>query len=254
MASDEFPVAEIQASVSGMSTTVQLSGTSSEAVYPAAMGVKPSMSVDLAKVGDVCRGFLPVSADVTWTLDTSGGTTSADNVIPHLGLAKAKDASGNYTSPFLRALTARKFTGWTVTEHLKQIAIHPGILSSPCIVWQWTPLVTLPGYEGLYAIKLDPTPANTWTHAVIDVGFWLSNLPGSSPCTRAVSLRTQTGQSILLTPSTYVDYVDTRGPKVPLGPDVCVLGVSCLAWDSACAFDLANSRFGLSTLFISNIG
>lgn len=259
---DFLPVTQVMGSIAGVNARVQLSGTSSTLVYPAAMvpaGKYPAVSLllDQVNASDVCNDRLAKDvasmSSQTWTLATADVQTSTTDSILHLGVGRGMREAGTYKSPFLEALRGAGYSAWTVAEHLKQVTIFPGVLSVPCTVWSWTPLVTLAGYDDLYVIELDATATNPWKYAVLDIGFWLSNMPGSDPCTRSIGLRTKSGQSILLTPSTYVDFVDERGPKVPLSTEVCVLGISCLAWDSACAFDLANNRFGLSTLYLGNV-
>jgi hypothetical protein len=198
----------------------------------------------------LCNTFVPADIkSMPWGISTEGAIVTADTV--SIGVGRAK--SGNkYKSAFLQELSARGFTGWAFTNRLNVCAVYAGIPYGECSNWGWTPFVTSATAPNLYVIALTPAASEPWTHAVIDVGRWLSVFPGSANNGRSLLLRTSSKISVPVMSATYVSTLKETEAAL-LQPGWCLLGASAVAYQSGCAFDLDGNRFGLSTLAVGNI-
>jgi len=199
-------------------------------------------------VGKLCNTFTPKDIKKkAWALVSKNAVVQPGISTTVLGLGPQKDTStGKYVSPFLKELVKQGFTSWTFTNRLNLMAIYCGVPEGACLSWCWEPFV-LPE-QSLYIIKLEPTKNEPWTHAVINVGRWMSNFPGWVEDSRPLLLRTSAHCSITVVPESY-----TTLKNHDLQEGWCELGVSAVAYQSACAFDLGGNRFGLSTVAIGNI-
>ena len=193
----------------------------------------------------VCDGLQTVAVRPGSPFVFSPADMVLDKNVSHetvLGLARARAADGQYVSPFLRDLVRRHYGGsWCMSERLKTVTLYAGVVNAPCFTWVWTPL--LPGE--LYAIALQPGSAAPWTTAVLDVGRWVSILPGAAP-QEVIQLQTSTWNPLLVT---VFDTTAVPGSN----SSTCILGLSALAWNSICCFDVSNSRFGLVNAQVGNV-
>jgi hypothetical protein len=207
-------------------------------------------------VARFCNTFTPADVEpAPWGLSTEGAVV-AGSTGSTLGLGRARGGSrvgggggvggDSYVSPFLATLAARGYGGWTFTNRLNLCAVYAGCPSAACVAWNWTPF--LASEPELYVIALAPTAREPWTAAVIDVGRWLSVFPGAGHQGGALLLRTASRVSVPISPGTYVT---TTTPALKAG--WCLLGASAVAYQSACTFDLAGNRLGLSALAVGNI-
>jgi len=195
----------------------------------------------------LCNTFLP--SDITpkpWALRSRNANASSAISVTTLGLAPVRGTDGKFTSPFLSELYRQGYTAWTFTNRKNLMACYAGIPAAPCLTWRWTPFAK--PETGLYVVALIPTAKQPWKWAVIDVGRWLSILPGKASSTDMVLLTTSSKCSVQVTPGAY-----TVGLLPGRDDTWCLLGVSAVSFQSACTFDLKSNRFGLSVAEIGNI-
>jgi hypothetical protein len=250
---DDIPVVQINGSWLYAGTDafpVVLSGVSSSLKVMTGLPVGRSLFLlgGLLTYTKLCNTFTPKDIDSKpWAL-----TTKAAEIVPGLkqvtiGLAPGKNAAtGKYTSPFLQTLIKEGYTSWTFTNRANLMALYVGTPAASCLNWCWVPLDT--AYPEKYVINLKPTQNEFWTHAVIDVGRWLSVMPGGSPDRLPLLLQTGSNCPLAISSEAYVVTADSDLPT-----NWCILGVSAVAFQSACTFDLAGGRVGLSTVAIGNI-
>jgi hypothetical protein len=250
---DSIPVVQINGSwlYAGTDTfQVVLSGVSANLKVSTGLPVGRSLflSGGLLTLSKLCNTFTPNDIEPKpWAV-----ATQAAEIVPGLegvilGLAPSKHtATGKYISPFLQTLTKAGYTSWTFTSRANLMALYVGTPAAPCLNWCWVPLDKT--YPSQYVINLKPTLNEPWTHAVIDVGRWLSVMPGGSPERPPLLLQTSSNCPLDISSEAYVITADAA-----LLPNWCILGISAVAFQSACTFDLAGSRVGFSTISIGNI-
>lgn len=193
-------------------------------------------------------------SDTGWVMPLTPGSTAAvgtsDVTLPTLGVAGTVK-----TSAFLASLARAGYSSWMFTSILNRCALYAGTPSGVCLAWTWSPLV--PDQNGWYVVKLQPSGDEPWTHAVIDVGRWLSLLPGaaaSAEITSSYILRTTTGLTFPVPSGTYQTSAMSVRDDFVLPQGYCLLGVSILARNTAVGFDLKERRLGVSTIQVGNIG
>ena len=223
---------------------IVVSGTTSALTAPDTWPARAAVQLQLGhfSLTQVCNAFAQENIGPQGALDLGEPVRQNDGegrVV--LGVGPAAGGS----SAFLSALHARGATGFTVTERLGAVTLFWGVLQLPCLPWCWSALEGSGETASSYAIRLVPSPVCPWTRAVLNVGQWHSVLPGAmADDGNTFDLRTADGCSINVNSGTFV-----------LAPssDTCTLGLSCLAWNSACTVDLANWRFGMSNLAIGRV-
>lgn len=250
---DTIPVVQINGSwlYAGTDTfPVVLSGVSANLKVTTGLPVGRSLflSGGLLTLTKLCNTFTPNDIEPKqWAVATQAAEIVPDLKGVILGLAPSKHtATGKYVSPFLQTLTKAGYTSWTFTSRANLMALYVGTPAASCLNWCWAPLDQT--YPSQYVITLKPTLNEPWTHAVIDVGRWLSVMPGGSAERPPLLLQTSTNCPLAVSSEAYVISADAA-----LLPNWCILGISAVAFQSACTFDLAGSRIGFSTIAIGNI-
>jgi hypothetical protein len=242
----DYPGVFINSRLCSQNHNFPLALTCMQSVFTSPSPVSSKLFLESGTIPEilVCNTFTAGSVQRSNTFSFCGQDflTGKQNVPALMGVGKAKDDRGVFVSPFLQKLVELGYGGsWCFSERLKECAVYPGVLSLPCTNWTWTPL--LPGE--LYALALKPTAGSPWTTAVVDVGRWASVMPGADPNTLQV-VETSTGMVF-----TAIAF-DSSSVLVPL-PNACILGASALVTNRLCCFDVANSRFGVNSIYIGDV-
>jgi hypothetical protein len=231
----KYPVASLASLLDGIRVNIPLSNTS-DLILPKNASV---LQLSAAKVTQlsICntRGSnrsYGKDASTSWML-VNPTSTSSTNV--SIGVCRS--------SAFVNVLNLNGFTSWVLINAVGVIDIYPGIPKVPCLNWIWTPMES---NTDNYIIKLRASEQYPWQYAIINMGSFESNLPGINADT-VVHLTSITGASIVIPPGSYTTEkaVDER---VPVS-----LGISAIAWNSACAVDLGANMFGMSIIKIGQL-